>query len=209
MAELSLLPNGMQQFADENGVPYLGGTVGMYVPNTLTPKDSWVDQDHLALNEDPITLDAAGRCVIWGEGNYRQILKDINGNTIWDKLTRFTDNSSLSVETIYDLPVYIQDFPLAGEEYPRYAVSRAMTLPAGLTGTVAKIQTNPTATMTFTLYKNDVSIGTIAFATNGVATLTMASQVSFVAGDIFSMIAPAIQDITGQDISITFVFTVV
>ncbi len=208
MAELALLPNGMQQFCDENGVPYLGGTVGMYVPNTLTYKESWVDPDHNASNEDPITLDAAGRCIIWGEGIYRQILKDIHGNEVWDRPTRFTDNSEADVETLYDLPVYIQDFPEVSEEFPRFAVPRALRLPAGLTNSVAKIQNNPAATMTFTLYKNGVSIGTIAFSTAGVPTITFAIAVDFVSGDIFSMIAPAVQDASGSDISMTFVFTV-
>ena len=207
MAELSLMPNGMQQFCDENGVPYLAGTVGMYVPNTLTYKDSWVDQDHLALNSDPITLDAAGRCVIWGEGNYRQILKDIHGNTVWDKLTRFTDVAS-ATSVLYDLPVFIQGLAEAGEEYPRFVVPRGLQLPAGLTNSVAKIKVNPLATMTFTLFKNGVSIGTVAFSTLGVATMTFAAPVSFVSGDVFSMNAPAIQDAAGSGISFTFVFTV-
>ena len=34
----TLLPNGMQQFVDGNGVPLAGGSVAFYVPNTLTQK---------------------------------------------------------------------------------------------------------------------------------------------------------------------------
>lgn len=207
MAELSLLPNGMQQFCDENGVPYLAGTVGMYVPNTLTYKDNWQDQDHFALNEDPITLDAAGRCVIWGEGNYRQILKDLNGNTIWDKLTRFTDPASES-ETVYDLPIFIGGFPDDGEVFPIVTEVRATELPAGLTNSQFYIEDNPTATMTFTIQKNGLSIGTVAFSTLGVPTVTFVADVGFVAGDRFSLVAPSPQDLTGANVSFTFVFTV-
>jgi Concanavalin A-like lectin/glucanases superfamily len=91
MAHLQLIPNGEQQFCDANGEPFALGTVGMYVPNTLNEKDTWQDRDHLALNTNPIDLDAAGRCVIWGNGAYRQILKDVNGNTVWDKETQVID----------------------------------------------------------------------------------------------------------------------
>lgn len=91
MSHLQLIPNGEQVFVDANGEPYALGTVGMYVPNTLNDKDTWQDRDHVALNTNPIDLDAAGRCVIWGEGAYRQILKDLNGNTIWDRITQVFD----------------------------------------------------------------------------------------------------------------------
>jgi len=211
MAHLSLLPNGMQQFADANGVPYLAGTVNMWIPNTETTKPSWVDMDHLALNTDPIILDAAGRCVIWGEGIYRQVLKDINGNTIWDKLTLYHDFSDIVVSSLYDLPVFFQGFPEANEEYPRFVIPRSLRLPAGLTASQAKLKANPSATMTFALWKNHptgAQIGTIAFSTLGVPTFTFASNVDFAAGDIFSIFAPVSQDATGANVSFAFVFTV-
>lgn len=83
----TLLPNGEQQFIDGDGNPYALGTVTFYVPGTTTPKNTWQDQDQVALNTNPIVLDAAGRATIWGVGSYRQILKDADGNTIWDKIT--------------------------------------------------------------------------------------------------------------------------
>lgn len=214
MSHLSLMMNGMQQFCDSNGVPFLAGTVNMWIPNTETPKDTWVDKDHLALNSDPIILDAAGRCVIWGTGIYRQVLKDINGNTIWDKLTlSLTSTDEVieivedSISTLYDLPVFLQGLVEADEEYPRFVIARALTLPAGLTASRFAIQALPTALMTFTILKNDVSIGSVSFSTLGVPTVTFASLVSFVAGDIFSVMAPAVADATGASVSMTFVFT--
>jgi hypothetical protein len=82
-----LLPNGEQQFIDANGVPLAGGKVYFYVPDTLTPKTTWQDQAETIPNSNPITLDAAGRAVIWGTGSYRQIVKDSLGNLVWDQLT--------------------------------------------------------------------------------------------------------------------------
>jgi hypothetical protein len=37
------------------------------------------------LNTNPIQLDAAGRCVMYGDGDYRLILRDAAGNQVWDQ----------------------------------------------------------------------------------------------------------------------------
>jgi len=83
MAEL--IPNGCQQFLDANGNPLVGGLVYFYIPNTTTPKDTWQDAAKSALNTNPVVCDARGQATIYGEGSYRQILKDASGNQIWDK----------------------------------------------------------------------------------------------------------------------------
>lgn len=80
-----LLPNGEQQFVDENGAPYADGLVYFYTPNTSTPKNTYSTQDLGSLNTNPVELDSAGRAVIFGTGAYRQVLIDEDGNTIWDK----------------------------------------------------------------------------------------------------------------------------
>src|SRR6185369_10064333 len=82
-----LIPNGQQVFLDNNGNPLQFGTVEMYVPATLTPKNTWQDQAQSALNLNPIPLDGSGRCTIWGAGDYRQIVKDSLGNVVWDTTT--------------------------------------------------------------------------------------------------------------------------
>ena len=80
------LPNGESQFSDANGAPYAAGTVGFYVPGTLTPKTTWSDSGETTANANPLTLDSAGRALIFGQGDYREILKDVNGNTVWDQV---------------------------------------------------------------------------------------------------------------------------
>ena len=52
----SLLPNGKQQFIDINGSPLVGGTVGLYIPSTLTPKNTWQNSSQSILNTNPILL---------------------------------------------------------------------------------------------------------------------------------------------------------
>ena len=83
----SILPEAMTQFTDGNGAPYAGGHVYMYVPFTTTPKVTYQDPNGHTPNQNPITLDANGRGVIWGNGIYRQVLQDSNGVVVWDQLT--------------------------------------------------------------------------------------------------------------------------
>ena len=82
-----LLPSPELQFCDEDGRPYVGGTVTTLVPDTSTPKATWQDHEGLALNENPIVLDAAGRCILFGSGEYRIILRDADGNLVFDQWT--------------------------------------------------------------------------------------------------------------------------
>lgn len=94
---------------DINGSPLVGGTVGMYVPGTLTPANTWQDSTQLVLNTNPIVLDSRGQAVIYGVGSYRQILKDADGNLIWDgEITAFQESvfgpqDSLASATTTDL----------------------------------------------------------------------------------------------------------
>lgn len=92
----TLVPNGEQTFVDGNGVPYAGGTVTMYIPSTTTFKTTWKDSAQTIPNTNPITLDAAGRAIIYGSGTYRQVLKDQFGATVWDQLTADTAGTSQS-----------------------------------------------------------------------------------------------------------------
>lgn len=86
----TLLPPGKNCFNDANGDPLAAGTVGMYIPTTMTAKDTWQDSGESSLNSDPIELDSAGCAIIYGSGVYRQIVKDVDDNTIWDQLTAST-----------------------------------------------------------------------------------------------------------------------
>jgi hypothetical protein len=82
---VALLPNPVPQFCDADGNPYAGGTIATYVPGTTTPKATWLDSAQAALNTNPIVLDAAGRCIMYGDGEYRLILRDAVGNLVWDQ----------------------------------------------------------------------------------------------------------------------------
>lgn len=77
--------NPEPQFADANGTPYASGTLETYTVGTSTPKPTYLDPGLTALNTNPIRLDGAGRCVMWGDGQFRLVLRDALGNQIWDQ----------------------------------------------------------------------------------------------------------------------------
>lgn len=82
---VALLPNPELQFIDADGHPYAGGTLATYEPGTTTPKTTWVDPNQSAANTNPIILNSAGRCIVFGDGAYRCILRDSVGNLVFDQ----------------------------------------------------------------------------------------------------------------------------
>lgn len=94
MSIAALLPNAEQQFIDGNGQPYAGGSVYFYVPGSSTPKNTWQDPAGTILNTNPVVLDASGRAIIYGEGDYRQVLFDSLGNEVWDQVTSSNQSSN-------------------------------------------------------------------------------------------------------------------
>lgn len=83
----SILPNAVTQFFDNNGNSLSGGSVTTYIPGTTSNKTTWQDSTELIPNSNPIILDAGGKAIIWGQGTYREIVKDALGNIIWDAVT--------------------------------------------------------------------------------------------------------------------------
>lgn len=88
----TLLPNAKQQFFTPQGIPAAAGTVDMYIPSTTTRKTTWKSSSETTGNQNtnPVLLDAGGFAVIYGDGQYRQVVKDADGNTIWDAITAST-----------------------------------------------------------------------------------------------------------------------
>lgn len=83
----SLVNKGKCQFFSTAGVPLSGGSVAFYIPGTSTFKNTYQDSALSIVNPNPITLDSSGSALIWGSGNYRQVVTDSLGNQIWDEVT--------------------------------------------------------------------------------------------------------------------------
>ncbi len=97
-----LLPNGEQQFFDNNGNPLTSGTIDFYAPNTTNRKTTWKNAGETIVNTNPVVLDSAGRAIIYGQGTYRQVVKDYLGNLIWDQLTVGPGTSGSAVTNFGD-----------------------------------------------------------------------------------------------------------
>jgi microcystin-dependent protein len=97
----TLLPNGMQYFTDQNGLPLSAGCVFFYVPGTLSPKATYQNSSQTIANTNPVQLDSAGRALVYGTGTFRQIVTAVGsggtcspaGAQIWDQLTADTASS--------------------------------------------------------------------------------------------------------------------
>lgn len=88
--DAALILPAVQQFFDNNGNPLSGGKVYFYEVGTTTFKATYTSSDATTVNQNPITLNAGGKAPtggIWGIGLYRQVVKDKNGNQIWDAVT--------------------------------------------------------------------------------------------------------------------------
>ncbi len=97
--QAALLPNAEQQFFDNNGHPLASGSVQFYVPGTSTPKTTWQNSAQTINNQNPVSLDIGGKAILYGQGSYRQIVRDVNGNTIWDLPTTAVGSSAPSGAT--------------------------------------------------------------------------------------------------------------
>lgn len=84
------VPNGERTFSDPNGHPISGGLVYTYVPGTTDPVPTYQDEQLTVANPNPMTLDQAGRAVMWYPGLIRQIVYDMFGNLQWDQETGFS-----------------------------------------------------------------------------------------------------------------------
>ncbi len=210
----AILPNAVNQFIDINGNPLVGGTVTFYQPASLILKDTWQDADQTILNTNPIILDSRGQAIIYGYGIYRQRVKDSLGNLIWDELTATpysASNPPPGILSFYDKDIFIEGQPGDAELYPIINILRDLSLPIALVGSVITIDPAflPTSDITFTLYKNGVSIGTVDIDTLGNVVINFPAVVTFAARDQFSIIWPSPQDATAANIAVNLAWTVV
>lgn len=70
-----------------------GGSVGFYIPNTQTFKQTWQNAGETILNQNPVPLDANGCAIVYGAGIYLMVVKDNLGNTVYSQLTASTGTS--------------------------------------------------------------------------------------------------------------------
>src|SRR5882672_3320994 len=95
----AILPEGKTQFLDNNGNPLSSGKVDFYIPSTTTRKTTWQDAAKTIANANPVVLDAGGRAIIYGDGSYRQVVKNSANTTIYDAVTASSGTGSETTGT--------------------------------------------------------------------------------------------------------------
>lgn len=98
----AILPLAKTTFTTADGKPLTSGTVDFYVPGTTTRKTTWQDSAATVPNTNPVVLDGSGRALILGNGSYRQVVKDRNGNLIWDQVTSSAGTGGSGSTTVGD-----------------------------------------------------------------------------------------------------------
>jgi hypothetical protein len=82
------LVNPQIQFFDDDGLVVANGFLYTYLAGTDTPVETYTDSDLAVPNDNPIELDASGRCVIYMDpalGAIKLILQDENEVQIWSQ----------------------------------------------------------------------------------------------------------------------------
>lgn len=77
---------------DSNGDPLASGSLYSYEAGSSTPKDTYSDYNFQTANDNPITLDSNGEATVYLKGNYKFVLKDSDGTTLWtmDDITGYS-----------------------------------------------------------------------------------------------------------------------
>ena len=92
---------------------------------------------------------------------------------------------------------FVNGRPTANLVLQRYVFATTVTFPSGLAGSQGTAGTAATAMATFEVEKNGLNVGTMVFATaTTVATFAMTSATTFSAGDVLTLMAPAVPDVT-------------
>jgi hypothetical protein len=133
-------------------------------------------------------------------GPYARIRKGV-GNDYSE--ASFDNLEALDTASTVDISLFVSSTPADAAVLLLHIANSAFTLPASLTGSNAYANTASAAGATFSIEKNDVSIGTVDFTTAvKAAGFTFASDVSFAVGDRLTLVNQGTADTTLADISV-------
>jgi hypothetical protein len=104
-------------------------------------------------------------------------------------------------QTVYDIGVYSPGTYANAQVTLQLKLERKVVFAAAMVPSTALCTVNPTGAVSMNLLKNGVSFGTLAFTTSGIPTYS-SSGVTFNAGDILKITAPATADGTFAGVGI-------
>lgn len=141
--------------------------------------------------------------------------KAIDGSVPTDGQILQYSSTSGKWEMVVDRPIFpvsaVVGKPSAGQLVCIYTSASTMVFPANFStpNSYGSVGANPTATATYTVYKNGSTVGTVQISTSGVFTFATSGGTSFTLspGDRLTVVAPGSQDATLADVGITLVGT--
>lgn len=126
--------NQLPQFLNASGQVLTGGQLAFYSSGTTTPLATYTDDTLTIQNPNPLELDSTGRPTadIWMNGNYRVVLLDSTGATIWTR-----DDVQQPGGTTFSLPTLVAGQFLSNNgASPLWAAINQVPSPAGANGKV-------------------------------------------------------------------------
>lgn len=177
---------------DLSALPESGGPTSVVAGTGLLGGGS---SGTVTLSLDPSAIPATGpTSVVAGTG--------LSGGGSSGAVTLTLDKAAIP----YDLASAILGKPAAGATVMRFVSVRSFTIPAGFAGSRAQCSTAATTSVAFIVAKNGVEVGKMTFGAGAmVGTFTAATAATFAAGDVLTIVAPAVADATFGDAEYTIV----
>lgn len=96
MSRAQAIPMLLSGIQDTSGVPLNGGTVNFYAAGTTSDQAVYSDQAKSTAAANPYTLDSNGQAQLYADGNYKLVIKDSGGSTLytWDNLLFGLDDAT-------------------------------------------------------------------------------------------------------------------
>lgn len=205
----------LTQLFDNFGTLLAGGQIETYLVGTTTPKATFTDSTGLVANTNPVILDSAGRCDIWlAEDAYYKFIVKTAAGVILETVDGVGGSASGLGDVAY-LPLLCDfhggNIGVGERIFGAHFVSRVL-YPIDFAGSGGSIIAAPTAPFVMSVRKgattatNGSQVGTITISTGKLFsfTTTATAPQTFLAGEVLTVWAPAVQDNTASDILITF-----
>jgi hypothetical protein len=138
------------------------------------------------------------------EGNYIRLYKVIAGST---SITSFEDHrtilSILPQTQPYDVVVWQQGQPAAGQTLMKFRATRPVVFPADFVGSqAAPADVQATDIAVFSIQKNGTQVGTATYPAAGInPTFASPADIELAVGDVLSIVAPAPADATLEGVN--------
>ena len=147
-----------------------------------------------------VSVYTASGQLVWGP-NAQQVLSTPSPYDVGAWSPMVVNVAAPITQTIYDVGIFFPGTFANAQTMLYLKLERNVTFSAQFSPSTAVCQVNPTGAVSVNIIQNGTSVGSIAFSTGGVSTFS-GSAVTFNAGDILEIAAPATADATFANVGI-------